>query len=379
MAESAERPETAGTATGSSGGAAEIHFPCESCGAALTFEPGTTVLKCAHCGHENRIPDLDQPIQEVDFRATLESLKERAPESTERLVTCESCGASFTLAPDAHAGECPYCGSSVVTDTGEARQLKPASLVPFQLTQAAAAERLGAWLKGLWFAPSGLARYARNEGGFLGVYAPHWTFDAETASRYSGERGVFVQVPRTMSTMVKGRMQTRTVMVTETRWTRVRGFVRRHFDDVLVLASRHLPQKLAGKLFTWQLGQLVPYQDAYLAGFRAEAYQVDLEAAFAEAKEIMAGQIRSDVMADIGGNVQRVHEVETSYAKISFKHILLPIWMAAYRYRGRAFSFVVNGQTGEVRGERPWSWVKIGLAVAVAVAVATAAYFAFGK
>jgi hypothetical protein len=144
---------------------------------------------------------------------------------------------------------------------------------------------------------------------------------------------------------------------------------------VLVLASRHLPRKLAGKLFTWQLGQLVPYQEAYLAGFRAEAYQVDLEQGFAEAKEIMANQIRSDVMRDIGGNVQRVHSVDTSYGQISFKHILLPIWMAAYRYRARSFSFVVNGQTGEVRGERPWSWIKIGLAVAAALAIAAAAYF----
>jgi LSD1 subclass zinc finger protein len=375
MAQAEESAEAAGARAGAAGGAAEIHVPCESCGATLTFEPGTTVLKCAHCGHENAIPDLDQPIQEVDFHATLESLKERAPETTERLVTCESCGASFTLAPDAHAGECPYCGSSVVTDTGQTRQLKPASLVPFQLSQEAAAERLGLWLKGLWFAPSGLARYAREEGKFLGIYAPHWTFDAETDSRYSGERGVFVQVPRTMTTMVKGRMQTRTMMVTETRWTRVRGFVRRNFDDVLVLASRHLPKQLAGKLFTWQLGQLVPYQDAYLAGFRAEAYQVDLEQGFVEAKEIMANQIRSDVMRDIGGNVQRVHSVDTSYGAISFKHILLPIWMAAYRYRARSFSFVVNGQTGEVRGERPWSWIKIGLAVAAVVVVGAAVYF----
>ena len=364
-------PAEAGAATGP----AEIHFPCESCGAALTFEPGTTVLKCAHCGHENAIPDLDQPIHEIDFRQTLESLKDAAPETTERVVQCSSCGASFTLAPDAHAGECPYCGSSVVTDTGQKRQLKPASLVPFQVNQQGATERLAAWLKGLWFAPSGLAQYARGEGKFLGVYTPHWTFDAETASRYTGERGVFVQVPRTVTQMVNGKMQTRTMMVTETRWTRVRGFVKRNFDDVLILASKHLPKKLAGKLFTWQLGQLVPYQDAYLAGFRAEAYQVDLEEGFAEAKEAMANQIRSDVMADIGGNVQRVHAVDTSYGQISFKHILLPIWMATYKFRGRTFSFVINGQTAEVRGERPWSWIKIGLAVAAVVVVGVAVYF----
>jgi LSD1 subclass zinc finger protein len=88
MAEAEESAASDGPAGSEAGGPAEIHFPCESCGATLAFEPGTTALKCAHCGHENHIPDLDQAIQEIDFRATLENLKERAPETNERLVTC---------------------------------------------------------------------------------------------------------------------------------------------------------------------------------------------------------------------------------------------------------------------------------------------------
>ena len=370
----AEQPQEAPEAGGSEQ-EAEVRFPCAACGAALSFAPGTATIKCEHCGHENAIPDLDAPIEEIDFRATLARLESNAPHSGDRVVQCASCGAEFNLAPDAHAGDCPYCGSSVVTDTGKERPLKPASLVPFQVDQSNATERLAKWLKSLWFAPSGLAKFARGDSRFLGVYTPHWTYDAETSSRYTGERGVFVQRPRTTTTMIGGKPKTQTIMVTETRWTRVRGFVRRNFDDVLVLASRNLPKHLAGKLFSWRLKELVPYQDEYLSGFRAEAYQIDLAEGFEEAKSIMANQIRADVMRDIGGNVQRVHSVDTSYGHISFKHVLLPIWVAAYRYRGRTFNFVINGQTGEVRGERPWSWMKIAIAVAIAVAAGVAAYF----
>ena len=48
---------------------------------------------------------------------------------------------------------------------------------------------------------------------------------------------------------------------------------------------------------------------------------------------------------------------------IRFKHLLMPVWIGAYRFRGRPYQVVVNGQTGEVEGDRPWSAWKIGLAV----------------
>ena len=43
--------------------------------------------------------------------------------------------------------------------------------------------------------------------------------------------------------------------------------------------------------------------------------------------------------------------------------ILLPIWISAYRYMEKVFRFLVNGRTGEVQGERPYSWIKITLFV----------------
>ena len=39
--------------------------------------------------------------------------------------------------------------------------------------------------------------------------------------------------------------------------------------------------------------------------------------------------------------------------------MLLPVWVAAFRFVGRPYRFVVNGRTGEVQGERPWSFWKI--------------------
>jgi hypothetical protein len=143
----------------------------------------------------------------------------------------------------------------------------------------------------------------------------------------------------------------------------------RNFDDVLVLASRSLPAHHTEALEPWDLKNLEPYKDEYLSGFRAESYRVGLEPGFDRAKEIMAGVIDGDVRRDIGGDEQRVHSIRTQYNDVTFKHILLPIWISAYRWKEKVYRFVVNGRTGEVQGERPWSVVKILLAVLAALAL----------
>jgi hypothetical protein len=84
----------------------------------------------------------------------------------------------------------------------------------------------------------------------------------------------------------------------------------------------------------------------------------------------MARVIERDVRFDIGGDRQRIHAVDTDVRDVTFKHILLPIWMAAYKYRGQTYRFVVNGRTGRVQGERPWSAIKITIAVVLGLLVA---------
>jgi hypothetical protein len=113
---------------------------------------------------------------------------------------------------------------------------------------------------------------------------------------------------------------------------------------------------------------LVPYEPAYLSGFKAQRYQVDLGTGFERAKEIMSGVIHSDVCSDIGGDEQRVHSIQTAYSDETFKHILLPVWIAAYRFEGKIFQVLINARTGEVQGERPYSIWKIAALVLFIIA-----------
>lgn len=355
----------------------ETRWPCENCGADLRFSPGAKRLTCSYCGHVQDIPevpasDRGRRLGEIDLRRGLDDDLPTGAIEEPKATPCPNCGAVVEFQGASHATECPFCATPVVVGTGTHRQIKPQAVLPFQLTEPQARAAMTGWLGRLWFAPNGLVEYARKGRAMTGVYTPYWTFDAATRSQYAGQRGDHYTVQEQV--MVNGRRETRSV--TKTRWTARRGWVSRAFDDVLVLASRSLPQGYTQNLAPWKLDALEPYRPDYLAGFTAEGYTVPLAEGHQTARGIMDGIIRDDVRRDIGGDEQRIDRVSTDFSAETFKHILLPVWLAAYKFDGRTFRFVVNGQTGKVQGERPWSKWKIALAVAVALALLGAVIWA---
>jgi hypothetical protein len=311
-------------------------------------------------------PWADNSLREMDFQAALRDELPAAEIEETRVVACPNCGAQTEFDADLHAAECPFCATPVVTDTGPHKHIKPRGVLPFGLSEEQARDAMADWLGGLWFAPNGLQEYARKGRPLSGIYTPYWTFDADTKTAYSGQRGTHYYETRTVMRDGKRTQQ----RVRKTRWRSVSGRVARFFDDVLVLASKSLPKKYTDGLAPWDLTELEPYRPEYLAGFRAEAYQVELEDGFTEARAIMDRRIRRDVKFDIGGDEQRITQLNTQVSDVTFKHILLPVWMAAYKFRGKTYRFVVNGRTGRVQGERPYSPWKIAFAVIVGLIVA---------
>ncbi len=347
----------------------EHRFPCEQCGADMRFVPGEGKLVCDHCGNVDEVesgPWAGATLRELDFEAALARRLPEAEIEETRVLSCPNCGAQVEFDPDTHAAECPFCATPVVTDTGAHRHIKPRGVLPFALEERAAHKAMNDWLGRLWFAPSGLQDYARKGRKMQGIYVPYWTFDADTKSSYRGERGVIYYETRTV--VIDGKRQVQ--QVPKVRWTPKSGRAARFFDDVLVLASRSLPKSYTDALEPWDLSALEPYKPEFLAGFRAEAYTVDLAEGHKEARQYMARVIERDVRFDIGGDRQRIHGIETSVSDVTFKHILLPVWLAAYKYRGETYRFVVNGRTGKVQGERPWSAIKITVAVVLGLLVA---------
>ncbi len=353
----------------------EHRFPCDQCGADYRFDPDKGRLSCDHCGKSEEIAQStpwEGTIRELDFDAALKGELDSAETQETRVFSCSDCAAQLEFDADTHAAECPYCASPVVTDTGVHRNIKPKAVLPFALEERAARKAMTDWLGRLWFAPNGLQEYARKGRKMQGIYVPYWTFDADTKSKYRGERGTVYHEHKTV--MRDGKQER--VRVAKVRWRAVTGRVARFFDDVLVLASRTLPKRYTDALEPWDLSALEPYSPEFLAGFQAEGYQVELEDAFAQARAHMDRVIARDVRFDIGGDRQRIHAVDTTVKGVTFKHILLPVWLAAYKYRGKTYRFVVNGRTGRVQGERPWSAIKIIIAIVTVALIAGAIGFA---
>lgn len=358
----------------------EHRFPCPQCGSDLRFAPTEGKLVCDHCGHEEPIEDDraagpwggDAPaLVELDYEAAIAAQLPAQEMEETRVSQCPSCGAQVSFEGATHSAECPFCATPVVADTGTHRHIKPKGVLPFKLTERQAHEAMNGWLGRLWFAPNGLQEYAKKGRKMDGIYVPYWTYDADTATNYRGQRGdayyVTVRGPDG-----KSRQERRI------RWNRRSGRVARFFDDILILASRSLPKRFTDRLAPWDLSELDAYRPEFLSGFRAEGYQVELAEGFEEAKQVMEAQIRQDIRRDIGGDEQRIDHMQIRIDDVTFKHVLLPVWLAAYKYRGQSYRFVVNGQTGKVQGERPWSWIKITIAVILAAIVIGAGLYLYG-
>lgn len=341
--------------------APQQHFPCEECGADLVYQPGIRILRCDYCGHENPIIDAPVKIKEYSFSAALEALEqsEKRPLDNTPVIKCPNCAASFELKQNQHAGDCPFCGTPVVTGTEQARLFQPKSLLPFNITEPQARAAFEKWIGQLWFAPSALKNKARRDERLLGIYVPYWTYDSHTDSHYQGQRGTIYYEQEVVTEVVNGQTRQRVVNVPKIRWTPVSGKVRQFFDDVLVGATRSLPRKILDNIQPWDLDHLVNYNEAYLSGFQSEIYQVDLDEGFNQARELMDQAIRQAVRQDIGGDQQQITALDTQYSDTTFKHILLPVWSAAFRYQGQTYRFVINGRNGRTQGERPYSIVKI--------------------
>jgi hypothetical protein len=348
----------------------------------LQFAPEGGNLTCPYCGREERIEPPAGAVEERSYEEYLQlhadqmgTLAEGALE-----VACQTCGATVTFTPPLVAGECDFCGSPLVAQPRSADPIvAPEGVLPFRLTQDAATGSLGKWLSSLWFAPNALKRLAAHEG-ISGVYIPFWTYDAYTVSRYEGERGEYYYTTEYYTERdAQGNEVQRSRQVRHTRWYNAAGTVERWFDDILVPATKSLPPPRLAALEPWDMGELTAYDPRYLSGYKAQRYQVNLAEGFELAKQTAAPVIDADVRRDIGGDEQRVSNIATQYSAVTFKHLLLPVYVGAYRFQDKVYQIVVNGRTGEVQGERPYSVWKIALLVLAILFVILLLVFVFGR
>ena len=323
-------------------------FPCERCGADLEFSIGQQSLQCPYCGAVKQIePPKDVPILERDYLEMIQRLQRQREQEvpdeetaeTQHAIHCSSCGAEVIFQGTLTSSTCPYCACPLQRDHihDSVTRIPVDGVLPFLVPQARAAENLRSWVKSLWWAPNEFLRLGAN-GKFNGVYLPFFTYDTLTLTRYAGQRGdaYFVTVGEGNSRRTERQV----------RWSYRDGEFQRFFDDVLVIAATQQRTDLVQSLEPWPLERMIPFTPEVLAGFFSRTYDIALEDGFRVAHQRIEQALAMDVRQRIGGDEQQVSDLKSNYSDITFKHLLLPVWLLAYRYRDQTFQVMVNAATG---------------------------------
>ncbi|HEX2574916.1 MAG TPA: hypothetical protein VHK88_01120, partial [Aquihabitans sp.] len=281
-------------------------YPCRQCGDSLVFDIKLQKLACPSCGFNADIDlaGLEAPT-ERDLRATMGHLRallgsQEAPEATgEKEIVCQSCGGHTTFTGTLTAIRCPYCATPIQRDDihDAPARLPVDGVLPFQVDEATARTGLEEWINGRWFAPTEFKKY-KETGAFSSVYAAYFTYDAETATRYRGQRGDDYTV--TVGSGENRRTETRT------RWSHASGVVANSFDDVTVLANEGFDEKRVKALEPWPTQGAAPFSPQFVAGHLCRTYDHDAEDCFGEAEQEMQEGIDATIRHDIGGDRQRI-------------------------------------------------------------------------
>lgn len=347
--------------------------PCPECGGDAEWNAAKQALACPYCGtivpwSEGENP-MGAAIVEHDLEAGLREarLESDTPREETKTVKCESCHAISVFDADRAAQRCDFCGSpSIVPHEEFDDTITPESLLPAVVPSTRVRDLLRQWYGSRWWAPNKLKKAALTDT-LQGIYLPYWTFDAHVEADWTAESGYHYYETQSY-TDSQGKRQTRQVQ--KTRWVPSSGHLAHFFDDNLVPGTVGVHLKLLRKVEPFPtLEDLKPYDPAYVRGWTVERYQVDLHQAAELNKGDMENQVRAMCARDVPGDTHRNLQVDSRYQGRTFKHILVPVWLASYTYGSKSYQVVINGYTGKLAGEHPLSWIKITLAVLVVILV----------
>lgn len=353
-------------------------YPCGQCGGQLEFDIALQKLACRQCGNVQELLEARPgPVDERDLRAAIGAQRQFAARglaqvSGEKEIVCQNCGGHTVFSGTLTSTRCPYCATPIQReDVHDAPERLPVDgVLPFSIDDKRAKTAIEEWIKSRWFAPNEFKKYSTT-GSFASVYSAYFTYDIQASTRYSGQRG-------DNYTVTVGSGDNRHTEV-RTRWSPRSGQVENDFDDIAVLANRGFDQKHIEALEPWPTHQVRQFSPEYVAGHLSRTYDFGVEEAFETAKARTEPEIDATVRNDIGGDQQRITQRATSYGRLAFKHLLLPIWLLTVIYAGQPFQVMINGVTGEVHGQRPYSKIKIAFAVTIAVILAVVIFVLYSN
>jgi LSD1 subclass zinc finger protein len=303
---------------------------CASCGNLIDEED----LFCSNCGREaERQGDGAPPPIEEGFIG----------------FDCTTCGASLTYDARAEGLRCSFCGSvTLVRQAAATGRIRARSYMPFEVEREAAQRAFERWIGSGFFRPFGIREKARLVS-MNPVYVPFWSFHGRAHTYWAAD-------------------SSRTPPFARAEWCPVSGEREGEVPNVLVPASGSISEAELGSIAPYDLARMVPYRREDLAAYAVEDFGRSRRESRDRARRAMVEAEREACAALVPGRSRNVH-VSPLFFDLRSDPVLLPIWINAFRYEEKTYRFLVNGQTGKVAGDAPFSLARVAIAAAVAIII----------
>lgn len=333
-----------------------MEFECPCCGGSLAFDPNLQKLKCPYCDTEFDTEDLKAYQSELNKQHEDKQEWTSGPseewEDAENMAVfcCSSCGGEVVGDPNTASLSCPYCGSSIVLKSRLSGVLKPDLVIPFKFDKQAAKNALAGHLKGKRLLPKEFKSESHIEE-VKGIYVPFWIFgcNAQASGRFKGTKVRFWSDSK--------------YNYTETRHYRIFRDGNMDFAGVPVDGSSKIDDTLMESLEPFDLNGAVDFKTAYLAGYLADKYDVNSDECIIRANQRIKNSAQSTLASTVMGYTSCFPEhISVNFTKGHVQYALLPVWLLNSIYKGKTYTFAMNGQTGKFIGDLPmdkgayWRW-----------------------
>ena len=338
------------------------NYQCPNCTGPLHFGGGSGQLECDFCGAKFDVAVIERLYADKDRKAAAAGTDSQwdlsmtggnwsAEEAANmRGYICPSCAAEIICDATTSATSCLYCGNPTVVPGQFTGQLRPDYVVPFKLDKEAAVAALKNYYKGKKFLPKTFAD-TNHINEIRGIYVPFWLFDGESDAtmRFLGTR---------IHKHKQGEYE-----VTQTEHYRITREGRIAFRKVPVDGSSKMPDAHMDAVEPFDYGELKQFSPAYLPGFLAEKYDVDMKTSGERADKRIRTSTERAFMSSATGYVT----LNTEFSRIDLKrgdvkYALMPVYMLSTKWNGKDHLFAMNGQTGRLIGDLPidrgryWTW-----------------------
>jgi len=325
-------------------------YKCPNCNGAVRFDSASQMLKCPYCDTEFEIKALveyqkQMAVPEKDSMqldtSSAGSVWENEDLGDLSTGSCPSCGAELVGDANTIATVCPCCGNTQIVKKRVEGLLKPEYVLPFQLEKKAASDALLQFYNKKPLLPEFFKKENRVSN-IQGLYVPFWLFDAKS----QGSMSFKATKVRTWSDS--------NYTYTKTDFYSVFREGRLEFSKIPVDGSDKMDDEYMDAIEPFDYSKLKDFQTAYLSGFLAEKYDVDVE----KSKERAFGRIKNSFETQVSRSVQGYSSVIRERASVNVEkgkasYSLLPVWILNTKYKNDNYQFVMNGQSGLIVGKLP--------------------------